>query len=241
MTKTRILQKGRVLIYVFSLLFIFGASIYMTCWESRMDSVQVLRSSLEEQNGEKWLGAFCREPECFPVREPESRKAGSGLLCDRASPEQLAWSFEDGYGEGRSYGGQRKHEGIDIMSMSGERGELTVQSVSDGVVEQMGWLELGGYRIGIRSPSGLYYYYAHLDSYEKGLKKGDKIRAGQALGKMGDSGYGEEGTKGKFAVHLHFGIYYNEGTEERSLNPYSLLCILQKRCGFRQREFWQLW
>lgn len=223
---------GRVLIYVFSFLIISGASIYMTCWESRMDSLQTLRSGLEEQDGERWLQAFWQEPKCFPVREPDSQKAGTGLIYDRASPEQTAWSFEDGYGEGRSYGGKRRHEGIDIMSSSGKRGELIVQSVSDGVVEQLGWLELGGYRIGVRSPSGLYYYYAHLDSYEKGLKKGDKIHAGQALGRMGDSGYGTEGTRGKFAVHLHFGIYYDDGTEEKSLNPYLLLCILQKKRRF---------
>ena len=46
----------------------------------------------------------------------------------------------------------------------------------------MGWLELGGYRIGIRSTHGAYLYYAHLDSYRKGLAIGDMVKAGDILG-----------------------------------------------------------
>ena len=41
---------------------------------------------------------------------------------------------------------------------------------------------------------------------------------------MGDTGYGEEGTRGKFAVHLHLGIYIRtEEYEELSVNPYWVL------------------
>ena len=37
---------------------------------------------------------------------------------------------------------------------------------------------------------------------------------------MGDSGYGEEGTVGRFDVHLHLGIYSWDTGEEISVNPY---------------------
>ena len=40
---------------------------------------------------------------------------------------------------------------------------------------------------------------------------------------MGDSGYGDEGTTGKFPVHLHLGIYLEEPDEEISINPYWIL------------------
>ena len=79
----------------------------------------------------------------------------------------------------------------------------------------IGWLELGGWRIGITSENGIYYYYAHLDSYAP-LSVGDTVTAGQLLGFMGNTGYSKvEGTKGKFDVHLHFGIYVTDenGTE----------------------------
>ena len=71
-----------------------------------------------------------------------------------------------------------------------------IRSVSDGTVEKKGWLKLGGYRLGIRSDSGIYYYYAHLASYADNIKCGDRVKAGQFIGYMGNTGYGDEGTSG---------------------------------------------
>lgn len=132
-----------------------------------------------------------------------------------------AVGFEDSFGDARSFGGDRTHEGCDIMAGDCPAGYLPVISVSDGTIENIGWLKLGGYRIGIRSRGGIYYYYAHLDSYANGLALGEQVQAGQLLGYMGDSGYGAEGTRGQFPVHLHFGIY--TGAAEKSQNPYWLL------------------
>lgn len=131
-------------------------------------------------------------------------------------------SFFDSWMEERNYGGKRGHEGTDLMAGEGVRGLYPVVSMTDGVVEQMGWLEKGGNRIGIRTKTGTYFYYAHLDSYAN-LKRGDLIKAGQLLGFMGDSGYGEEGTKGMFPVHLHLGIYIYPDGKETSVNPYPIL------------------
>ena len=90
-------------------------------------------------------------------------------------------------------------------------------------------LEQGGWRIGIQSDLGVYYYYAHLDSYEKAFEEGERVVAGQILGRMGDSGYGKEpGTKGNFAVHLHVGIYVKDALgHERAINPYWYLKRLE--------------
>ena len=127
-----------------------------------------------------------------------------------------SWMFE------RNYGGKRGHEGTDIMAEKNTPGYYPVVSMTDGVVTEKGWLEKGGWRIGITAPTGAYFYYAHLDSYAE-LEKGDPVKAGDLLGYMGDSGYGEEGTTGEFPVHLHLGIYLKEGTEEISINPYPVL------------------
>lgn len=135
--------------------------------------------------------------------------------------------FEDSFGDGRSFGGKRKHEGCDIMAENDVAGYFPVFSVSDGIVENLGWLELGGYRVGIRSPGGIYYYYAHLDRYAKGLSKGSRVTAGTLLGFMGDSGYGREGTRGQFPVHLHFGVY--TGKAEKGENPFWILKRLAKK------------
>lgn len=132
--------------------------------------------------------------------------------------------FENSWGNERSFGGERSHEGTDLMDINNKRGEIPIFSMSDGIVEKAGWLKLGGWRVGIRSPEGVYFYYAHLDRYAAWMIKGKQITAGTLLGFMGDSGYGEEGTTGQFPVHLHVGIYVQkEGEQDISVNPYYML------------------
>ena len=149
----------------------------------------------------------------------------------KSSTESYDVSFEDSWMQSRSFGGDRGHEGCDIMAQKNERGLYPVVSVSDGVVEQMGWLPQGGYRIGIRSSHGAYFYYAHLADYAEGLSIGDKVAAGELLGFMGDTGYSEvEGTTGNFDVHLHFGIYLNDADgKEFSVNSYAVLRYLEDK------------
>lgn len=137
-------------------------------------------------------------------------------------------SYEDSWGASRTYGGERLHEGTDLMASNNKRGFFPVISVSDGVIEKKGWLSQGGYRIGVRSPGGAYFYYAHLYQYAPDLNEGDEVKAGELLGFMGDSGYGEEGTIGQFDVHLHFGIYINSKEGELSVNPYWVLKYLER-------------
>ena len=156
------------------------------------------------------------EIQCFPVVK-------------EGTDERYPVSYDNTWGAERTYGGERTHEGCDLMAVSNERGKYKVCSMTDGVVKNIGWLEQGGWRIGIESDAGTYYYYAHLDSYEKAFEKGEHVVAGQILGRMGDSGYGKEpGTKGNFAVHLHVGIYLKdlEG-KERAVNPYWYLKRLE--------------
>ena len=150
------------------------------------------------------------ETRLFPI-------AGSGL-------EELSFDYVDSWQAARSFGGDRHHEGCDIITSVNRRGVYPVVSMTDGTVEQLGWLKLGGWRIGIRSPGGMYYYYAHLESYAEDLQVGSEVLAGQFLGFVGDSGYGEEGTTGQFVVHLHLGIYVpDENGEDQAVDPYPFL------------------
>ncbi len=137
-------------------------------------------------------------------------------------------SYVDSWMGERNYKGTSGHEGTDIMASKNERGIYPIVSMTDGVITNLGWLEKGGYRIGITSPFGVYLYYAHLESYA-GIEEGDTVRAGQLLGFMGDSGYGEEGTVGQFDVHLHLGIYCWDSGEEISVNPYYVLLYLEDK------------
>lgn len=138
--------------------------------------------------------------------------------------------FENSYGAPRDYGGPRTHEGCDLFGTEKEPGFYPVLSITDGVVENIGWLPLGGYRIGIRAPKGGYFYYAHLDAYEKNFRTGEEVSAGDILGYMGNTGYGGEGTQGMFPVHLHLGIYIRTPHyEELSVNPYWVLKAISKK------------
>ena len=140
------------------------------------------------------------------------------------------FSFEDGWHDKRSYGGERLHEGCDIFGSRELTDYYPVVSMTDGWVEQIGWLPLGGWRIGVRSPGGGYFYYAHLSSYGRDFQEGDPVKAGELLGSLGDSGYGPEGTTGKFPPHLHLGIYVErEEDPEYALNPYPVLQFLQEK------------
>ncbi len=166
-------------------------------------------------NCQNLLCKIQQELRYFPV--PESTKENT-----------LKTAFENSWMYERTYGGTRGHEGVDVMASKNVRGIYPVLSMTDGVITNLGWLEKGGYRIGITAESGTYYYYAHLDSYAN-LREGDRVTAGELLGYMGDSGYGPEGTTGKFQVHLHVGIYTYQNGSEISLNPYYLLKILETK------------
>lgn len=158
--------------------------------------------------GKKAYQAIWGDLECFPV-------PGGGIV------------YEDTWMAPRGADQERRHEGCDLFGPEDLPGHYPVISVTDGLVERIGWLPLGGYRIGIRSPGGGYFYYAHLDSYGGELGEGDAVQAGQVLGFMGNTGYGPEGTRGQFSTHLHMGIYIRTREHaELSVDPYWILRFL---------------
>ena len=209
-----------------------GLAAWMTEEEFSLDGREKI--SREELAGKAKLLEEKRASDFSALRE--AYRAVFGDLeyfpVPRPSGGEDAAVFEDTFGASRTYGGRRTHEGTDLFGSKNISGYYPVVSVTDGVVEKVGWLPLGGWRIGIRSPSGGYFYYAHLDSYSRDFQEGDSVRAGELLGLMGDTGYGPEGTRGKFPVHLHFGIYIRTSNRrEISVNPYAVLRYLENTAG----------
>lgn len=138
-------------------------------------------------------------------------------------------SYGDTWGAGRSYGGERKHEGTDLMAPEG----TPILSVSNGKIISKGWNTLGGWRLTIQDEEypQMIYYYAHLSRYSEGLEKGDRVKKGEVIGYVGDSGYGPEGTTGQFAPHLHFGIYVRPSLwtpMRKAINPYPFLKVWEQ-------------
>lgn len=140
-------------------------------------------------------------------------------------PEGYEYTHNDDFGADRTFGGDRHHKGNDIMTKRG----IPLVAVTSGIVERIGWEKLGGWRIGIRDSNNRYWYYAHMEEYEKGIDRGDRIKAGDIIGYVGDSGYGPEGTTGKFATHLHIqiGVEFPGEKEITYINPYGILKFLE--------------
>ena len=153
---------------------------------------------------------------------------------ESTTDDRLKVSYTNSWMTERTYGGKRGHEGTDLMANVNVPGLFPIVSITDGTITSIGWLEKGGYRIGVTNESGAYFYYAHLDSYAN-IKEGDVVKAGDLLGFMGDTGYGTEGTTGMFPVHLHLGIYIYQDDKEISVNPYWILQYLEEhkvKCAY---------
>ena len=139
------------------------------------------------------------------------------------------YSYQNNYGAARGWGGRRSHEGIDVFAGY----SVPVLSTAYGVVEIVGWNKFGGYRIGIRDIYNTYQYYAHLHCFEGEINEGDIVEPGQVIGYVGSTGYGPEGTSGKFPPHLHFGLYKYDGRIEWAFNPYPHLVRWEKESRSR--------
>lgn len=134
-------------------------------------------------------------------------------------PLRSDYSYRSTWGASRSYGGYRIHEGTDLFAGYG----TPVRSTCYGVIEIRGWNRFGGWRVGIRDLNNVYHYYAHMSGFNKEINQGDVIKPGEVIGWVGSSGYGKPGTQGKFAPHLHYGVYRDYGLAEWSFDPYPYL------------------
>jgi len=109
------------------------------------------------------------------------------------------------------------HEGNDIFAEPG----TPIRAILEGRVEQVGWLFYSGWRVGIRGDDGRYWFYAHMRSFARDLDIGDRVEAGDRLGRVGNTGYGDDpGHDDEFIHHLHVGIQEADG---RWVDPYPLM------------------
>ncbi|PID28017.1 MAG: hypothetical protein CSB55_06670 [Candidatus Cloacimonadota bacterium] len=98
------------------------------------------------------------------------------------------------------------HRGLDIAN---ERG-TPIYASADGVVKATGRKKLFGKYITIEHGYGYATKYAHLHKFL--VKKGDKVKKGQIIGQMGNTGRST-------GDHLHYEVIYYG----RKINPYRYL------------------
>ena len=107
------------------------------------------------------------------------------------------------YGQRTLNGSSQFHSGVDLVGVGG----TAVCAVCDGTVlssqiitdkSNLTW-QWGNY-VSVQAADGAVMYYCHLDS--RAVKKGDKVKKGQRIGIMGNTGY-------SFGAHLHFEVRRN--------------------------------
>jgi murein DD-endopeptidase MepM/ murein hydrolase activator NlpD len=105
---------------------------------------------------------------------------------------------------GDSYGGYRSdvpgnwHHGDDIFAALG----TPVVAVASGTINRVGWEKLGGWRLWVRDDGGDEFYYAHLSGYAPGTLHSNRVKAGQVIGFVGNTG-----DAFTTSPHLHFEIH----------------------------------
>jgi len=135
------------------------------------------------------------------TQEPDARLA---MPLENISKRQIADTWR------APRGASRRHEGQDIFASRG----TPILSATNGYVYKIGENNLGGQTVSVIGSGGRIYYYAHLDSYGRGLEVGDRVSTRTVLGYVGTTG-NAQGTP----PHLHFGVYTMTG----AINPLPML------------------
>ena len=87
----------------------------------------------------------------------------------------------------------RAHNGVDYAAKRG----TPIRSTGEGVIESIGWKGGYGRTIIMRHGGDITTLYAHMDKYDPLLAEGSKVKQGQTIGYVGDSGLAT-------APHLHY-------------------------------------
>jgi hypothetical protein len=142
-------------------------------------------------------------------------------------PVEGAVSFTDDFGDARS--GGRTHQGNDLMGKKLQ----PLLAAADGTVNMAkvdGGTGLSGNMLSVRDADGWQYWYIHINNdtpgtddglnppewrFAPGIEQGVKVKAGQRIAFLGDSGNAES-----TGPHLHFEIHTPEG---EVINPWTSL------------------
>jgi murein DD-endopeptidase MepM/ murein hydrolase activator NlpD len=90
------------------------------------------------------------------------------------------------------------HHGDDIFAPLG----APILACADGTVFSVGWNDVGGNRLWLRDGQGNEFYFAHLSAYSPAARNGNRVKAGEVVGFVGNTG-DAEGTP----YHLHFEVH----------------------------------
>jgi hypothetical protein len=113
-------------------------------------------------------------------------------------PVMAPAEYIDTYGAFRSDVPGNWHHGDDIFAPLG----TPVVAVATGTINRVGWEHLGGWRLWVRDNAGDEFYYAHLSGYAVTDLHSNRVKAGQVIGFIGNTG-----DAFTTSPHLHFEVH----------------------------------
>ena len=117
--------------------------------------------------------------------------------------------YQDDFGAARYNPFYTPHAGTDLFAARG----TPVMAVANGVVWKMNVDQaISGNGLWLREPAGKYYYYGHFDSFASGIEIGKRVKMGDIIGYVGNTGATHT------APHVHFEVH-PDGTPEGAANP----------------------
>ena len=168
---------------------------------------------------ESAAGDRARSAERLRVREPAAPPttptggppavAGNG---DGVFPIQGKHTYGDGLGAGRGHGGQ------DVFAKCG----TPLVALFDATVQWAKWQDRAGNYVVLQGADGQSYAYMHMQGPAE-VRKGQTVRAGQQVGRVGDTGRAS-------GCHLHFEQWTAPGWYEggKAIDPLPLLRSLDR-------------
>ena len=166
--------------------------IEKTRMNKRFGSQKILAAFIQHKGRKKYK--FLYNEEYYNQKATVKRKASSFIRPCKFRRISSAFSKKRWHPILKRY---RAHHGIDYANRTG----TPIYATYSGKVTFVG--RKGGYgkSIVIRHPNGYQSLYAHLHRYSKGIKRGKRVKRGQVIAQMGNTGLST-------GPHLHFGIKY---------------------------------
>jgi murein DD-endopeptidase MepM/ murein hydrolase activator NlpD len=136
------------------------------------------------------VGGFTLTPPIDPARQAKLTSPGYVF--------PVAGGAHYGHDFGNFRGDTGFHQGSDLFAPEG----TPLVAIQSGVLHNVGWNRLGGWRLWIEDVNGNWFYYAHLSAFSPIAVDGGRVTAGDVVGFVGHTGDAVGSPS-----HLHFEIH----------------------------------
>ncbi|WP_440055928.1 M23 family metallopeptidase [Pseudoalteromonas sp. T1lg65] len=198
----REIQPGDKLELVFQLATVVEENVILS---RSSQALKLLNVSLLSANTQYQLYQFSDADGVAAFYHADGTLAQSFLMKTPLNGARLSSKFGKRHHPVLGY--SRMHKGIDFGAPVG----TPIMAAGGGKVVKAGWGGSFGNRIVIDHGKGYQTLYAHLNGFAKGIKSGARVKQGDIIGYLGNTGLSE-------ARHLHYEVHKNG----KAINPLTL-------------------